>query len=69
MQLTSKTPGLDEKLDGLLSLLTRWYSNMSLPSGWQTFMCADGEFFGEDLHNLQEILFEDGLVRCFVSPN
>ena len=25
-------------------------------------------FFGEELHNLQEILFEDGLVRCFVGP-
>jgi hypothetical protein len=28
-----------------------------------------GEFFGDELHNLQEILFEDGLVRCFVGQD
>lgn len=67
MQLTSKTPGLDEKLDGLLSLLMHEFEDVpAIPlSG---FYDRYGEFFGEELPNLQEILFEDGLVRCFVGP-
>jgi hypothetical protein len=64
-QLTSKTTELDEKLDGLLSLLMHEYEDLpAIPlSG---FYDRYGEFFGEELHNLQEILFEDGLVRCYV---
>jgi hypothetical protein len=65
MELTSKTPGLDEKLDGLLSLLMHEFEDTpAIPLAG--FYDRYGEFFGEDLHNLQEILFEDGLVRCFV---
>jgi len=65
MQLTSKTPGLDEKLDGLLSLLMQEFEDRpAIAMGG--FYDRYGEFFGEDLHNLQEILFEDGLIRCFV---
>jgi hypothetical protein len=68
MQLTSKTPGLDEKLDGLLSLLMHEFEDQpAIPLA--DFYERYGEFFGDELHNLQEILFEDGLVRCFVSPN
>jgi hypothetical protein len=65
MQLTGKTTELDEKLDGLLSLLMHEYEDFpAIPlSG---FYDRYGEFFGEELHNLQEILFEDELVRCFV---
>jgi hypothetical protein len=65
MQLTSKTPGLDEKLDGLLSLIMHEYEDEpAIPLA--RFYDRYGEFFGEDLHSLQEILFEDGLIRCFV---
>ena len=65
MQLTSKTPGLDEKLDGLLSLLMHEHEDQpAVPLAG--FYDRYGEFFGEDLHNLQEILFEDGLIHCFV---
>ena len=68
MQLTSKTPGLDEKLDGLLSLLMHEYEDQpAIAMGG--FYDRYGEFFGEELHNLQEILFEDGLVRCFVGQD
>jgi hypothetical protein len=68
MQLTSKTPGLDEKLDGLLSLLMHEYEDQpAIVMGG--FYDRYGEFFGEELHNLQEILFEDGLVRCFVGQD
>ena|SRR6202171_5577895 len=68
MQLTRKTPGLDEKLDGLLSLLMREFEDQpAIPMAG--FYDRYGEFFGEDLHKLQEILFEDGLVRCFVGHN
>ena len=64
MQLTSKTPGLDEKLDGLLSLLMHEYEDQpAIAMGG--FYDRYGEFFGDELHNLQEILFEDGLVRLF----
>ena len=67
MQLTSKTPGLDEKLDGLLSLLMQEFDDKpTIPL--DGFYDRYGEFFGEELHNLQEILLEDGLVRCFVGP-
>ncbi len=65
MQLTRKTSGLDEKLDGLLSLLMQEFEDQpAIPMA--RFYDRYGEFFGEDLHSLQEILFEDGLVRCFV---
>ena len=68
MELTSRTPGLDEKLDGLLSLLIYEFDDqpaIPLAGLYDRY----GEFFGEELYNLQEILFEDGLVRCFVGPN
>jgi len=65
MQLTSKTSGLDEKLDGLLSLLMHEFEDQpAIAMG--VFYDRYGEFFGEELDYLQEILFEDGLVRCFV---
>jgi hypothetical protein len=65
MQLTSKTPGLDEKLDGLLSLLMQEFEDRpAIAVGG--FYDRYGELFGGELHNLQEILFEDGLIRCFV---
>jgi hypothetical protein len=65
MQLTSKTPGQDEKLDGLLSLIMHEYEGQpAIPLA--RFYDRYSEFFGEELHNLQEILFEDGLIRCFV---
>ncbi len=67
MELTSKTSGLDEKLDGLLSLLMHEFEDVpAIPLN--DFYNRYGDFFGEELHNLQEILFEDGLVRCFVGP-
>jgi hypothetical protein len=67
MQLTSKTPGQDEKLDGLLSLIMHEFEDQpAIPLAG--FYDRYGEFFGEELHNLQEILFEDGLIRCFVGP-
>ncbi|MDP9042577.1 MAG: hypothetical protein M3N30_11410 [Bacteroidota bacterium] len=67
MQLTGKTSDLDEKLDGLLSLLMREFEDQpTIPlSG---FHDRYGEFFGDELNQLQEILLEDGLVRCFVGP-
>jgi hypothetical protein len=67
MQLTSRNPGQDEKLDGLLSLLMQEFEELpTIPlSG---FYDRYSEFFGEELYNLQETLFEDGLVRCFVGP-
>ena len=68
MQLTSKTPGLDEKLDGLLSLLMHEFEDQPAIA-MKGFYNRYGEFFGEELHNLQEILFEDGLVRCFVGQD
>jgi hypothetical protein len=65
MQLTGKTTELDEKLDGLLSLLMHEYED--LPTIPLTgFYDRYGEFFGDELHHLQEILFDDGLVRCYV---
>ncbi len=65
MQLTSKTSGLDEKLDGLLSLLMHEYEDQpAIPLAG--FYDRYGEFFGDELQSLQEILLEDGLVRCFV---
>ncbi len=68
MQLTRKTSGQDEKLDGLLSLLMHEFEDTpAIPvSG---FYDRYGEFFGDELHSLQEILFEDGLIRCFVGPD
>ena len=68
MQLTSKTPGLDEKLDGLLSLLMHEYEDQPAVA-MGGFYDRYGEFFGEELPNLQEILFEDGLIRCYVGKN
>ncbi len=67
MELTSKTSGQDEKLDGLLSLLMHEFEDVpTIPLN--DFYNRYGDFFGEELHNLQEILFEDGLIRCFVGP-
>ena len=67
MQLASKTPGQDEKLDGLLSLLMHEFEDLpAIPL--TDFYARYGEFFGDELHNLQEILFEDGYVRFFVGP-
>jgi hypothetical protein len=68
MQLTRKTPGLDEKLDGLLSLLMHEFEDVpAIPLAG--FYERYGEFFGDELDNLQEILFDDGLIRCFVGPD
>jgi hypothetical protein len=68
MQLTSKTPGQDEKLDGLLSLLMREFEEIpAIPL--TGFYERYSEFFGDELNSLQEILFEDGLIRYFVGPN
>ncbi len=67
MQLTRKTPGLDEKLDGLLSLLMHEFEDVpAIPLAG--FYERYGEFFGDELDHLQEILFDDGLIRCFVGP-
>jgi len=67
MQLTGKITGLDEKLDGLLSLLMHEFEEAStVPLA--LFHDRYGELFGEDLDGLQEILFEDGLVRGIVGP-
>ena len=65
MQLTSKTPGLDEKLDGLLSLLMHEFEDQPAIS-LARFYDRYSEFFGEELYALQEVLFDDGMVRCFV---
>jgi hypothetical protein len=68
MQLTSKNPGQDEKLDGLLSLIMHEFEDQpAIPLAG--FYDRYSEFFGEELHNLQEILFEDGLIRCIVGSN
>ncbi len=67
MQLTGKITGLDEKLDGLLSLLMHEFEESStIPLA--VFHDRYGELFGNDLDGLQEILFEDGLVRGIVGP-
>jgi len=68
MELTRKTPGLDEKLDGLLSLLMQEFEECpAIPMA--DFYNRYSGFFGEELQSLQEILFEDGLVKCFVGPD
>jgi hypothetical protein len=68
MQLTRKTPGQDEKLDGLLSLLMHEFEDVpAIPLAG--FYERYGEFFGDELDHLQEILFDDGLIRCFVGPD
>jgi hypothetical protein len=66
MQLTSKIPGQDEKLDGLLSLLMNGQDEKTAVKTNSGFYDRYSEFFGDDLHNLREILFEDGLIRCTV---
>jgi hypothetical protein len=67
MQLTSKTSDQDEKLDGLLSLLMHEFEDKPvIPLAG--FYDQYNEFFGGELNSLQEILFEDGLIRCFVGP-
>ena len=66
MQLTSKIPGQDEKLDGLLSLLMHETADHLTATPLSGFYDRYSEFFGEELNSLQEILFEDGLIRCFV---
>jgi hypothetical protein len=68
MHLTSKTSGQDEKLDGLLSLLVHEFEDLpTIPVAG--FYDRYGEFFGDELHNLQDILFEDGLIRCVVGQD
>lgn len=65
MQLTSRTSVLDEKLDGLLSLLMQEQEDHpAIPL--EGFHDRYGGFFGSDLQDLQEILLEDELVRCYV---
>lgn len=67
MQITGKITGLDEKLDGLLSLLMNEFEengNVSLT----VFHGRYSELFGSDLDGLQDILFEDGLIRGIVGP-
>jgi hypothetical protein len=66
MQLTSKILGQDEKLDGLLSLLMRESEDNPRNSSRTAIYDRYCEFFGEELTTLQEILFEDGLIRCSV---
>ncbi|MDP4128898.1 MAG: hypothetical protein Q8918_01115 [Bacteroidota bacterium] len=67
MQLTGKITGIDEKLDGLLSLMMHEFEEAStVPLA--LFHNRYGDLFGEDLDELQEILFEDGLIRGFVGP-
>src|ERR1017187_7115152 len=68
MQLTGKSTGLDEKLDGLLSLLMHEFEEASTVP-LTLFHDRYGELFGNDLDGLQEILFEDGLVRAIVGPD
>lgn len=68
MQLTGKSTGLDEKLDGLLSLLMHEFEEASTVP-LTLFHDRYGELFGDDLDGLQEILFEDGLVRAIVGPD
>lgn len=68
MQLTSETSGQDEKLDGLLSLLMHEYEGNKPSVPQIRFYERYSDFFGEELHSLQEILFEDGLIRCSVGP-
>ena len=67
MQLTGKIHGLDEKLDGLLSLLMRELEETGIIP-LALFHDRYGELFGNDLDDLQEILFEDGLIRGVVGP-
>jgi hypothetical protein len=69
MQLTSKIPGQDEKLDGLLSLLISETADHVPAAPQSGFYDRYSEFFGEELTSLQEILFEDGLIRCRVGLN
>lgn len=66
MQLTSKIHGQDEKLDGLLSLLMNETVDQMHIAPQLGFYDRYSEFFGEELNSLQEILFEDGLIRCNV---
>jgi len=67
MQFPGKIAGLDEKLDGLLSLMINEYEEASTVPLDQ-FQRRYGGLFGADLNDLQEILFEDGLIRGYVSP-
>jgi hypothetical protein len=68
MQLTSKILGQDEKLDGLLSLLMHETEDNLRTSPRTDIYNRYSEFFGEELGSLQEILFEDGLIRYSVGP-
>jgi hypothetical protein len=67
MQLTGKITGLDEKLDGLLSLLMNEFEESGSISP-ALFQSRYGDLFGDDLDDLQDILFEDGLIRGIVCP-
>ena len=68
MQLTGKIHGLDEKLDGLLSLLMNEFEETAMFHSAGLFHGRYGELFGNDLDGLQDILFEDGLIRGIVGP-
>ena len=67
MELAGKKQGLDEKLDGLLSLLMHEFGDTSTVP-LSVFNDRYAEFFGEELEDLQQILSQDGLVRFIVSP-
>jgi len=66
-QLTGKITGLDEKLDGLLSLLMNEFEETGNISP-ALFHGRYSDLFGSDLDDLQDILFEDGLIRGIVCP-
>lgn len=68
MEVTRKISGQNEKLDGLLSLLMQEFEEFPTIS-MASFYDRYGGFFGDELHQLQEILLEDGLVKCFVGPD
>jgi hypothetical protein len=67
MELIKTIPGRDAKLDGILALLFQECSGSTISQ--QTFYENYGELFGEDFNDLQQILFEDGLVKSFVGPD
>jgi hypothetical protein len=67
MQLTGNPAGLDEKLDGLLSLLMQEFEEKGSIS-MAGFREQYGELFGNELDYLEDILFEDGFIRSIVGP-
>ncbi|HVY75906.1 MAG TPA: hypothetical protein VG890_13805 [Puia sp.] len=68
MQLTGNTTSLDEKLDGLLSLLMQeTEEKTSIPMA--QFHNHYGSLFGDELTPLEDILFEDGFIRATVGTD